>query len=255
MRLQLCSPGIFFHCGWVPVQIWETMLVSPAISPTLRLPLSYRNWLGLDLGHSLGFGAKVGTLGEETLAARSVCGPARELGSEKWVPKRSPAFAGPQEASRDWAQSPPQSSTGLLQGRIRGHSWGGGEAEHQTQAPGGVSGVMAQDTTFPASGPAAAGKCLPPARLGFLLGAGHAAHPRLAHKCWARRDGGMQCGLPLHKQLRPLEPHSSVAAGHPLDTQALIPTWRCGALWGLEAEPDLTPALVSPSLHGNIIEA
>lgn len=52
------------------------------------------------------------------------------------MPKCSPTFGGLQEASRDWEQSPPQSS-GLLQGRIREHSLGGGgEAEHQTQAPG-----------------------------------------------------------------------------------------------------------------------
>ena len=96
----------------------------------------------------------------------------------------------------------------------------------------------------------------PPA-WGSLLGAGHACTLRLALSQMPRPPEGWRHAvwpIPLHKQLRPLEPHSSVAAGAPSGHPgAQTPPGRAELSRGLEAEPDLTPALVSPSLHGNIV--
>ena len=59
---------------------------------------------------------------------------------------------------------------------------------------------------------------------------------------------------PLHKQLRPCEPHSSVEVGAPSGHPgAQTPPGRAELSRGLEAEPDLTPALTSPALHRNIV--
>lgn len=58
----------------------------------------------------------------------------------------------------------------------------------------------------------------------------------------------------LTAQPRPCEMHSSVGAGAPSGHQgAQTPPGRAELSRGLEAEPDLTPALASPALHGNIV--
>ena len=55
LRLQLCFPGTFFHCGGSPVCIWGTMLLiitqtslvsPPLVSPDLRLPAELQKLAG-----------------------------------------------------------------------------------------------------------------------------------------------------------------------------------------------------------------
>lgn len=55
LRLQLCFPGTFFHCGGSPVCIWGTMLLiitqtslvsPPLVSPALRLPAELQKLAG-----------------------------------------------------------------------------------------------------------------------------------------------------------------------------------------------------------------
>lgn len=173
------------------------------------------------------------------------------------MPKCSPTFGGLQEASRDWEQSPPQSS-GLLQGRIREHSLGGGVRLSIRPKLRGRLRCDGSGHMFPRVWPRQLLQSVacPPAR-GSLLGAGHACTLRLALSQMPRPPEGWRHAVwptPLHKQLRPLEPHSSVAAGAPSGHPGAQAPPGCAELSrGLEAEPDLTPALVSPSLHGNIV--
>ena len=131
---------------------------------------------------------------------------------------------------------------------------GRGEAEHQTQALGGVSGVAAQDTRSPASGYANCWKVLS-ARQGLLLEAGHTRTLRLTLSQMPRplEGWGAQCGP--HCCTNGLGPASythqlgRAPSGHP---NALIPPGRAELSRGLEAEPDLAPALASPALHRHV---
>ena len=134
---------------------------------------------------------------------------------------------------------------------------GRGEAEHQTQALR-ASQVWRLRTHVPLRPVMkTAGKCCPPAQ-GLLLEAGHTRTLRLALSKMPRppEGWGAQCGP--HCCTNSLGPASythqlgRAPSGHP---NAQIPPGRAELSRGLEAEPDLAPALASPALHRRVVGA